>query len=72
MYVYVCEYGIKVASYTGLHLKCHIADSSEVKLAVILTQCSFETSRVCALSSNCTQLKIFSTLPGGEIKHVKI
>ena len=30
----MCEHHIKVASYTGFRLKCHIANSSEVKLAV--------------------------------------
>ena len=34
MYVYVCEYRIKVASYIRFHLKCHIVNSSQVKLAV--------------------------------------
>ena len=34
-YVYVCEYGIKVVSYTEFQLNCPIADSSQVKQAVI-------------------------------------
>ena len=31
---YVCEHRIKVASYTQFHLKCRIANTSRVKLAV--------------------------------------
>ena len=27
-YAYVCEYRIKIAPYTGFHLKCRIANSS--------------------------------------------
>ena len=34
VHAYMCEYHIKVASYTGFHLKCHITNSSQVKLAV--------------------------------------
>ena len=33
-YAYVCEYHIEVASYTGFHLKCRIANASQEKLAV--------------------------------------
>ena len=34
VYAYMCDYRIKVASYTGFHLKCRIMNSSQVKLAV--------------------------------------
>ena len=34
MYVYVYEYSIKVASYTGFRLKYRITNSSQVKLTV--------------------------------------
>ena len=35
-YEYVCEYPIKIPSYTGFHLEhVHIANSSEIKLVVL-------------------------------------
>lgn len=53
---------------TGFHLKCRITNCSQVKLAVIVTLHSLQTSRASTLSSNYTRSKRFSTLPGGENK----
>ena len=40
---------IKVASYTGFHLKCHIANSSPVKLAIISNTALVLRPYVCEL-----------------------
>ena len=66
-YAYVYVYRIEVAFYyTGFCLKWHIASSSQVKVAVILTLHSLETSRAQALSSNYTHRSKF--LPHGKSK----
>ena len=61
MYAYVCEYCTKVASYTGFHVKCHITNSSQVKLAQAF---KFHMREL----SIYTPLKLFSTLSGGKNK----
>ena len=52
---YMFKYHIKVASYTGFHLKrTHIANSSQVKLKVKLVVTSLETLLARDISPNYT------------------
>ena len=67
---YVCEYRIKVVSYTGFHLKCLIATSSQVKLVVSSnTHCTvlkLHMHELVVLIIHCQN--IFATLRGSENK----
>ena len=60
-YVYLCAYRMKVASYTGFHLKCHIENHN-------FWCCTVLKLHIHELFLVIHRKKIVTTLPGGENK----